>query len=136
MFNTLFNHTGFAVNLTSVVLSVALLMAGVLSLSLPSFLQAFNHLSPAKWAIGNLGPYTMDGVVFTCTDAQKLPDGNCPITTGQQALQLYNLDGNASLNLMALGIVTIGYRVVAYLLLKAKRTNWGWKERFRRKPAA
>ncbi|MCJ1398732.1 hypothetical protein MMC11_001933 [Xylographa trunciseda] len=136
MFNTLFNHTGFAVNLTSVVLSVATLMAGVISLNISSFLQAFNHLSPSKWAIGNLAPYSLDGITFTCTDAQKLPSGACPITTGQQALQLYNLETNASINLMALGIVTIGYRVVAYLLLKAKRTNWGWRERFRKTPSA
>ncbi|MCJ1295273.1 hypothetical protein MMC34_006835 [Xylographa carneopallida] len=136
MFNTLFAHTGFAVNLTSVVLSVATLMAGVISLDISPFLQAFNHLSPSKWAIGNLAPYSLDGIVFTCTEAQRLPGGQCPIATGEQALQLYNLNGNASLNLMALGIVTVGYRVVAYLLLKAKRTDWGWKERFRKRAPA
>ncbi|MCJ1287087.1 hypothetical protein MMC26_006435 [Xylographa opegraphella] len=136
MFNTLFNHTGFAVNLTSVVLSVATLMAGVISLNISPFLQAFNHLSPSKWALGNLAPYSLDGITFSCTDAQRLPSGACPIATGQQALQLYNLDGNARINLMALGVVTVGYRVVAYLLLKAKRTHWGWKERFRKTSSA
>ena len=56
MFNTLFNHSDFAVNLTSALISVATLMAGVVSFNVPSFLQAFNHLSPLKWAIGNLAP--------------------------------------------------------------------------------
>ena len=132
MFNTLFNNTGFAVNLTSVVLSVATLMAGILSLNVNVFLQAFNHLSPSKWAIGNLAPFTFRGVIFTCTDAQRMPNGQCPITTGEQALDLYNLNNNAGLNLLALAICAVVYRLVAYLVLKAKRTNWGWKERFRR----
>ena len=53
VFNPLFNYTGFSVNLTSVVLSVATLMAGVLSLNFPSILQAFNHPSPRSghWGI-------------------------------------------------------------------------------------
>ena len=130
VFNTLFNHTGFSVNLTSVVLSVATIMAGVLSLNVPSFLQAFNHLSPAKWAVGNLAPYSLQGITFTCTQTQQLPNGTCPITTGEQVLQLYNLDGNPGLNLLALGLCAVAYRVIAYLLLKVKKTNWGWREKF------
>ena len=130
MFSTLFNHTGFAVNTTSVILSVAMLMSGVLSLNVPSFLQAFNHLSPAKWTVGNLAPYSLYGLTFTCSDAQKLPDGNCPLTTGEQVLQLYNLDTNPGLNVLAVGLCALGYRIMAYLLLKAKKTHWGWKEKF------
>jgi hypothetical protein len=132
MFNTLFNHSGFAVNLTSVVISVATLMAGVLSLNIPSFLQAFNHLSPSKWAVGNLAPYSLEGMTFTCTTAQQLPNGTCPVSTGEQVLQIYNLDVNAGLYLMAMGICAVAYRVLAYLLLKAKKTPWGWRKRFRK----
>lgn len=129
IFNTLFDHTGFAVNVTSVVLSVANIMGGVMSLNIPAFLQAFNHLSPIKWAIGNLAPYTLTDVYFTCTDDQRLPGGQCPVTTGKDVLELYNLNGNAGLNLLALGICMLVYRLLAYLLLKAKRTRWAWRER-------
>jgi hypothetical protein len=132
MFNTLFPNTGFAVNLTSVVLSLSLLMAGVLSIDMSSVLQALNNLSPGKWAIGNLAPYSMQGQTFTCTPAQQSPDGQCPISTGEQVLQLYQLDRDAGLNLLALGICATVYRLLAYLLLKAKRTNWGWKEKLSR----
>lgn len=52
VFDTFFDHSGFAVSFTSVVLSIALMMAGVLSVDLPSFPRAFNHLSPAKWVGG------------------------------------------------------------------------------------
>lgn len=124
MFNTFFDHSGFAVSATSVILSVALMMAGVLSVDLPAFLQAFNHLSPAKWSVGNLAPYTLRGQTFTCKESQQLADGSCPLSTGKEVLELYNLDVRPDLYLMALVICCILYRAVAYLLLKAKRTQW------------
>ncbi|OCL10550.1 hypothetical protein AOQ84DRAFT_387429 [Glonium stellatum] len=124
LFNTLFEHTGFAVNVTSVFLSVAQIMGGVMSLDIPGFLQAFNYLSPVKYVVGNLAPYTLRGQVFTCEDWQRLPGGECPVTSGEQVLKLYNLDRNPKLNLMALGVCTIVYRLLAYLLLKAVRERW------------
>ncbi|KAF2734700.1 P-loop containing nucleoside triphosphate hydrolase protein [Polyplosphaeria fusca] len=123
-FNTLFAHTGFSVNCMSVFLSVAQIMGGVLSLSIPPFLQAFNHLSPIKYAVGNMAPYTLRGQVFECEDWQRLPGGGCPITTGKQVLRLYNLDRNPERQIMALGIVTVVYRVVAWGLLKCVKERW------------
>jgi hypothetical protein len=119
MFNTLFDHAGFAINIASVLISVAVLMAGVFSLHMPTFLQAFNHLSPVKWAVGNLAPYSMRGVNFTCSVNQRGPTGLCPITTGEQALQLYNLDHDPRRYLLALGACVIGYRLIGFLLLVA-----------------
>jgi hypothetical protein len=127
MFNTLFNHSDFAVNLTSAIISIATLMAGTVSLNVPPFLQAFNHLSPLKWAIGNLAPYSMQGLTFTCELSQQV-NGRCPIENGDQALQLYNLNASPGLNLLALGICTIGYRLAAYLILKAVKAIWNLKK--------
>ncbi|KAI9850392.1 MAG: hypothetical protein M1838_005725 [Thelocarpon superellum] len=118
IFNTLFHHTGFAVNLTSVILSLATIMTGVLSVNVPAFLQAFNHLSPLKYSLANMAPYSLRGVAFTCDDDQRLPNGHCPIDTGVQVLDLYGLNTNPGLNLAALGIATVVYRLVSYLLLK------------------
>ena len=134
IFNTLFNHTGFAVNVTSIVLSIAQIMGGVMSLHIPPFLQAFNHLSPVKWAIGNLAPYTLAGVHFSCAEDQQLPNGQCPITDGMDVLNLYNLNGNAGLNLLAVGICVVVYRILAFLVLKAKMTRWAWRESLGRGP--
>lgn len=72
-------------------------------------------------------PYTLRGQVFTCNEYQRLPSGKCPIETGEQVLRLYHLDGNAGLNLLALALCAIVYRAVAYLLLKAKRSHWGYR---------
>ncbi|KAF3490953.1 ATP-dependent ABC transporter [Arthroderma uncinatum] len=123
MFCTLFSHIGFSVNITSIVLSIATVLGGVMSLNIPSVLQAINHLSPVKYSISNLAPYAMRGRMFTCTDDQRLPNGHCPIETGEQVLLLYNLDKDPKINIMALGICVIGYRLVAYALIKVVRSR-------------
>lgn len=110
--------------MTSVFLSVAQFMSGVISIGMPGFLQALNYLSPIRYNVRNLAPYSLRGITFTCNDSQKLPNGECIISTGEQVLQLYDLDTNPGMNLLALGICTVVYRFLAYLLLKVKRTHW------------
>lgn len=125
MFNTLSPHTGFAVNLTSVFLSIAQFMSGVMSINMPTFLQGVNYLSPLRYAIRNLAPYSLRGIMFTCDESQRLPDGQCPIETGERVLDLYKLNTNPGRNILALGICTVIYRLVAYLLLKGVKMHWG-----------
>ncbi|KAH7091129.1 ABC transporter-like protein [Paraphoma chrysanthemicola] len=122
-FNTLFTHSGFSINVMSVFLSVAQVMGGVLSLNVPSFLQAFNNLSPVKWAIRNMAVYTLRDLDFTCEDWQRV-NGQCPVTTGRQVLDLYKLNVNPEMSLMALGICAIAYRVFAYVVLKIVKERW------------
>jgi ABC-type multidrug transport system ATPase subunit len=123
-FNTLFSHTGFAVNVTAVFLSVAQIMDGTISINIPGFLQAFNHLSPVKYSIQSLAVQAFRGQKFTCLDFQRLPNGRCPQESGEEVLKLYHLDHNLGMSIMALGIVTIAYRLIAYVVLKAKRERW------------
>ena len=99
------------------------MIGGVLSLNIPSFLQAFNHLSPVKWAIGNMAPYTLRDEKFTCEDWQRI-NGQCPITTGQQVLELYKLDKDPEMYIMALGICAVAYRFLAYVVLKCVKERW------------
>ncbi|KAH7081670.1 ABC transporter-like protein [Paraphoma chrysanthemicola] len=122
-FNTLFTHSGFSINVMSVFLSVAQVMGGVLSLNVPSFLQAFNNLSPVKWAIRNMSVYTLRDLDFTCEDWQRV-NGQCPVTTGRQVLDLYKLNVNPEMSVMALGICAIAYRVFAYVVLKIVKERW------------
>ncbi|GFF50054.1 uncharacterized ABC transporter ATP-binding protein/permease YOL075C [Aspergillus udagawae] len=126
MFCTLFSHVGFAVNVTSILLSISTILGGVMSLNVNDVLQAINHLSPIKYSIANLAPYGMRDQHFTCTASQLLANGTCPIQTGHQVLQLYNLDKNAPMNVMALGVCTIVYRLVAYAMLKVLREGF-WR---------
>jgi ABC-type multidrug transport system permease subunit len=131
MFCTLFSHVGFAVNVTSILLSISTILGGVMSLNVNDVLQGLNHLSPIKYSIANLAPYSMHGQHFDCTPAERLASGQCPITSGDQVLKLYNLDKNGPMNVMALGVCTIAYRVVAYALLKvvtSHRVMERWRE--------
>jgi hypothetical protein len=100
-------------------------MSGILAINMPGFLQGVNYLSPMPYVTRNLAPYSLRHITFYCTAAQKLPDGSCPITTGKQALDLYKLNTNPARNIMALGICTLIYRILAYVLLKAMRMHWG-----------
>ncbi|KAL2753166.1 hypothetical protein ACRALDRAFT_1052184 [Sodiomyces alcalophilus JCM 7366] len=123
MFNTLFGHTGFAVNLTSIFLSLAQTMAGILSIDMPEFLQALNYLSPIRYAARALAPFSLDGVTFSCTATQRLPTGECPIQTGQDVLDLYQLNTNARANVGALAGCIVAYRVTAWILLRLRRAK-------------
>lgn len=125
VFNTLFgSHTGFAVNLTSIFLSVAQIMAGVMSIDMPALFVAFNYLSPIRYGVRAFAPFSLRDVVFTCAASQRLPDGRCPIEDGEQVLALYKLDVDAVANIGALAGCTVAYRLVAWGLLKLVRTRW------------
>lgn len=100
-------------------------MSGILSINMPGFLQGVNYLSPIRYAIRNLAPYTLRNIEFTCTELQRLPSGNCPISNGIEALELYDLNTDPLWNIVALGICTCVYRGLAYVLLKGMRTHWG-----------
>lgn len=126
IFNTLVTHTGFAVNLTSVILSIATIMGGIMSLNIPAFLQAWNHLSPIKWSLGNLAPYTLQGIEFSCEAGQRGLDGRCPIGRGEDVLRLYNLDVDPRVNLGVLVGVVFAYRGLAFGLLLVRRVRWDW----------
>lgn len=130
IFNTLVSHTGFAVSIISVLLSVAMVMGGIMSLNIPPVLQALNHLSPVKWSIGNLAPWTLQGITFSCTDYQRLQSGRCPIETGDDVLNLYGLERRKEASLAALAACVLAYRGLAFAVLKARRGRW-WEWEWR-----
>lgn len=137
VFNTLVPHnTGFSVNLTSTVLSIGVLMSGIMSIDMPSFLKGINYISPAKYVVANLAPYTLDGFHFTCSPDQKV-GGRCPIETGEDALALFGLQGSSAWkNLVALVACTVVYRLVAYAVLRVKMAQWGIGELVRGRAGA
>jgi hypothetical protein len=98
VFCTLFSHVGFAVNVTSILLSISTILGGVMSLNVNEVLQGINYLSPIKYAIANLAPYSLHGQHFDCSASQRLANGQCPIETGEQVLALYNLDKSGPMN--------------------------------------
>lgn len=124
MFNTLFGHTGFAVNVISILLSVAQIIAGLMSIDQPALFRVFNYINPLKYATAALAPFSLRDVRFTCDDGQRLPDGRCAIETGGQVLDLYKLNVDPVVNVGALAATVVVYRLVAWLLLRLARTRW------------
>lgn len=125
MFNTLFSsHTGFAMTLTSVLLSIANAMGGIMSIDMPELFRAFNYISPVRYAVLTLAPFTLKGVQFSCDDTQRLPTGQCILSTGEDVLDLYKLNVNGTLNLALLATLVVAYRLIAWALLRAVRTKW------------
>ncbi|KAI5458646.1 P-loop containing nucleoside triphosphate hydrolase protein [Mariannaea sp. PMI_226] len=124
MFNSLFGHAGFAIQVMGIFLSVANLMVGILSINMPRLFTSFNYLSPVRYAALSVAPYSLRGVKFTCTDAQKLPNGSCPIETGEDVLKLYKVDVDPALNVAYLGVCVVVYRLLAWGVVRLKRTHW------------
>ncbi|KAH0492707.1 hypothetical protein TgHK011_007648 [Trichoderma gracile] len=125
MFNTLVNHTGFAVNIMGMFLSIANAMAGVLSIDAPEAFKALNYLSPIRYALRSIAPYALQNERFYCKPGQQLADGTCPIETGKQVLQLYRFDDDPVVNVAALAGCLVVYRLLAWLLLRLARARWG-----------
>ncbi|KAK0502132.1 putative ATP-binding cassette transporter [Armillaria luteobubalina] len=125
-------NTGLALNITNVLMSVAMYMAGLMSLDMPAFLKALNKLSPLGYSVrnmilpnSNMMPYAFRGQTFSCGDDQRLADGSCAISTGEQVLDIFDLgDVNAPVNLCAIVITAIVYRLLAYATLKLLKTRF------------
>ena len=92
---------------------------------MPAFFKGVNYLSPSKYAAATLLMKTFTDFEFTCTEAQKLPDGSCPIQTGQQVLDLLNYHMSLATNIGALVAVTVGYRLIAYAVLRLSKADFG-----------
>jgi hypothetical protein len=112
IFCTFFSsHVGLAMHTSSALFSFASTMAGIVAL---------NYLSPFKYFVINLAVYSLKGREFTCTSAEEVR-GECPISTGEQVLELYNIDGDPRLSLLILGVLAVFYRLVAYTVIKGSR---------------
>lgn len=113
MFNTLFSHTGFAINLMGVILALANSMAGILSLDMPPLFEWMNYLSPIRYQVRGVAYYSMRELSFNC----NFENGTCPITTGEQALKLYKFDEHPFVSLVGMGACVVVYRLLAWALL-------------------
>ena len=92
---------------------------------MPAFFKGVNHISPGKYAAAAIAIQAFTDLEFTCTDAQRLPDGSCPIQTGQQVLDLFNFHTSLASNIGALVAITVAYRLIAYMVLRLSRTDFG-----------
>lgn len=98
---------------------------GILSVDMPAFFKGVNYISPGKYAVACVSIKAFTNLEFTCTDAQRLPNGSCPIQTGQQVLDLFNYHTSLASNVGALVGVTVAYRLVAYAVLRLAKADFG-----------
>ncbi|KIY48216.1 hypothetical protein FISHEDRAFT_43790 [Fistulina hepatica ATCC 64428] len=125
IFNTLFSNTGFALNVMSIILSLGTFMGGLMSLDMNVVFQGLNYISPVKYAIDSIFVYSVRGMEFTCTDAQKLDNGQCQWQTGAEVLDLYHLNVNPGPRLAALAACVLAYRLVAGAVVKVVKMDFG-----------
>ncbi|ORX86087.1 P-loop containing nucleoside triphosphate hydrolase protein [Basidiobolus meristosporus CBS 931.73] len=114
---------GFSINLTSTILSLAMLTAGFLSLDPPAFFPAINHISLLNYLAPLLTDIVFEDTTFACTESQRLSNGVCPISTGADAMRLYGFDPdniNKPLNFCLIVVVAIAYRLIAVLAVKLR----------------
>lgn len=124
-FNTIFNQPGFALVLISIFCSVGVCMAGLLAMTLGSFLQAMNYLSPLHYGVLLFANevFTSD-LTFFCTPTELSPDGSCLFTNGEQVKVAYDLVVNKVVYFVLFGVLTIVHRAVSWLFLKVRLTKF------------
>ena len=124
MFFSLFSHLGLAINAATVLMGLSVPLGGILAVDVTGFLQWINHVNSAKWLCMALANESLQGVRFTCSEDQRLPNGRCPIETGEQVLALYGLDKFSVRECVGyLALLVVGMRLLAYAVLKLRRTT-------------
>lgn len=124
IFNTFFEHEGFALNIISTVLSLGSVMGGLLSLNMNVFLKAVNWLSPLKYALSVLVNMTFSGLKISCYDQVTYADGTCAFDSGEDVLREYHIKNSVPHFCAAMVGVVIIYRLLAFLVLELTRYNF------------
>eukprot|EP00601_Ochromonadales_sp_CCMP2298_P007375 CAMPEP_0173210602 /NCGR_PEP_ID=MMETSP1141-20130122/23761_1 /TAXON_ID=483371 /ORGANISM="non described non described, Strain CCMP2298" /LENGTH=106 /DNA_ID=CAMNT_0014137379 /DNA_START=613 /DNA_END=933 /DNA_ORIENTATION=+ len=100
-------------------------MAGYISLSMPLPLVYLSLISPITWGSYILATLTFRGQTFTCTASEADTQGNCPLSTGEQVLELYGMQGGdgeygTNHHALMLGGVTLSLFLLTFLVLRLR----------------
>lgn len=117
--NSVFRHTGMATNLLANVVTVGVFMGGTMSIQLPHFFQAWNYLSPLRYAVLICAKLGFRGQHFGCGEGA----GECTLRTGEDVLQHYNLQSNLGASFGGLAACLVIYRALAILAVYV-RVKW------------
>jgi ABC-type multidrug transport system permease subunit len=127
LFCAFVRHAGFAVSLVNALLSAFSLMAGFMSFAMPATMRVINYVSVLRYTARLNVVYEFRDAVVTCLPEQLIAGGLCPITSGAQVLQTYEFDASSAAemqNWIMCVVLTIGYRVLAFLALKYNRNRF------------
>lgn len=93
---------------------------------MPQELVYISKASPITW-----GSYILSNIVFldatfTCEPSEQLPNGQCPLATGEQVLDLYNMNSRAeghnamTYHYWMLGLLTSVFFILSLVVFRAK----------------
>jgi len=110
---------GLVLSIGTCVFCLFIVMSGFFSLTISPILKSLNFVSICKSGAYLLTVNEFSGLVLDCTDEQKLPNGECPITSGDQVLSLYGFEKTLWKDYVCVIVsVVVGYRLLAFLLLR------------------
>ncbi|KAJ3155417.1 hypothetical protein HDU86_004319 [Geranomyces michiganensis] len=118
-FCAMVDSVGFSVQIMSTVMSLQVMMAGFLSVTMPGFLQGLNYVFITRYVARLLAVQEFDGLRFFCT-ASEISAGTCMYQTGSDALALLKFDDSHSawvFNLIMVAVLTLGVRAIAFGVL-------------------
>jgi ABC-type multidrug transport system ATPase subunit len=124
IFCAIFLHVGFSVNIMSIFIGVTNQFAGFVSLSIPVWLNYIGYISPVKWGSIVLTNVVFHGETFTCSASEEIYPGRCPLSTGEEVLELYNMDyteeSPREFYLLMVGLLTGILFLSGYVTLRIK----------------
>jgi len=90
--------------------------------SIPAGIRWLQHLSFIRYGYVAMMELEFDGLTFG--PAEELPDGSCPISTGQQRLELLGVTGTIASDILILALVGVVFRFLAYWALRFSRPRF------------
>ncbi|KAJ7037530.1 P-loop containing nucleoside triphosphate hydrolase protein [Mycena alexandri] len=122
-FAAFFDAMGIAVSLVSTMLSMVTQFSGILSLSVPYWLQIIAWGTPLKPTQRLQFINECQGLQFHCTEAD-VTSGVCTAENGEQLLQLYSFNDRNTAKLAGIAVsVAIVWRIIAWAALKARMSR-------------
>ncbi|KAI5961410.1 uncharacterized protein KGF55_004033 [Candida pseudojiufengensis] len=110
---SIFDHLGVATNILGILMTIAVFMAGTMSLQMPIFFRAWNWINPLKYAVGICAKLGFQNQIFEYNNSGT----EAILNTGKKVLEYYNLNHNLKVYFSALIICLIIYRIIAILIL-------------------
>ncbi|KAF7306405.1 Pleiotropic drug resistance proteins (PDR1-15), ABC superfamily [Mycena indigotica] len=124
IFASFFDAMGFAVSLVSTVLSMVTQFSGILSLSVPYWLQIIAWGTPLKATQRLQFINECSGLQFHCSESD-IARGVCTAVSGEQLLQLYSFDDRNTAKLVGIAVsCAVAWRLLAWAALRARM----WRE--------
>jgi len=91
IFCSIVYEPGFSINLASIVFTIAISMAGFLSINMPVIFQFFNNISFIRYAAEVTAVTALQDAVFECSEADIM-SGQCKFDNGQQLLDSFGFN--------------------------------------------